>query len=232
MPSRLPIALITVDLDDTLWPCEPVILAAERELYRWLERRAPRLARDHDTSSLRAHRQRLGAQRPGIAHDITELRRLSLQHLLQDYQYPIELAQQAIEVFLERRNRVQPYPEVLAALQRLGQEYRLVATTNGNADVERTPLRGLFHHSINAAQAGAAKPAPDLFLRALEWGGVGPRQALHLGDDPRLDVGGARQVGMYTVWVNRLGRPWPQGEPQADYTVAELNAVVDWICGG
>ena len=31
MPLRADIALITLDLDDTLWPCEPVILAAERD---------------------------------------------------------------------------------------------------------------------------------------------------------------------------------------------------------
>jgi len=231
MASRPAISLITVDLDDTLWPCEPVILAAERELHDWLRRRAPRLARDHDMSSLRRHRQQIGALRPDIAHDITELRRLSLHNLLQDYQYSGDLAQQAMEVFLQRRNRVEPYPEVPAALKRLGRDYRLVATTNGNADVERTPLRGLFHYSINAAQAGAAKPAPDLFLRALEWGGVAPQQAVHLGDDPLLDVCGARQVGMYTVWVNRSGRQWPEEQPRADLTVADLQGLFEWIGG-
>lgn len=231
MASRPLIALITVDLDDTLWPCEPVILAAERELHDWLRRRAPRLARDHDSSSLRAHRQKLGALRPDIAHDITELRRLSLHCLLQDYEYPGDLAQQAIDVFLERRNRVEPYPEVPGVLRRLGRQCWLVATTNGNADVERTPLRGLFHFAINAAQAGAAKPAPELFLQALEWAGVQPHQALHLGDDPVLDVGGARRVGMHTVWVNRSGRAWPEEQPRADLTVADLNAVMDWVAG-
>ena len=229
MASHPKIALITVDLDDTLWPCEPVILAAEQELHDWLRRWAPRLARDHDMTSLRAHRRRLGAQRPDIAHDITELRRLSLHSLLQDYEYSGDLAQPAMEVFLDQRNQVQPYPEVSSVLKRLGRDYRLVATTNGNADVERTPLRGLFHYSINAAQAGAAKPAPDLFLRALEWSGVEPQQALHLGDDPRLDVAGARQVGMRTVWVNRFGKCWPEDEPQADLTVVELDAVVEWM---
>jgi putative hydrolase of the HAD superfamily len=223
------ITLITLDLDDTLWPCEPVILAAERAMYRWLQRWTPRLARAHDTLSLRTHRRQLGALRPDIAHDITELRRLSLSMLLEEYRYPGNLAEQAIAVFLEERNRVQPYPEVASALKRLGRRYRLVATTNGNADVERTPLRGLFHYAITAAQAGAAKPAPELFLRALEWAGAEPRQALHLGDDPHMDVQGARQIGMRTGWVNRLGKAWPEDQSEADITVADLDAVADWV---
>ena len=51
MPLRADISLITLDLDDTLWPCEPVILAAERALHHWLGQRTPRLAMAHDTGA-------------------------------------------------------------------------------------------------------------------------------------------------------------------------------------
>ena len=229
MPLRADISLITLDLDDTLWPCEPVILAAERELHHWLGRHTPRLALAHDMGSLREHRRRLSRERPEIAHDITALRQQSLQQLLEDFEYPGHLAAEAMELFLDVRNRVEPYEEVPDVLRYLGESYTLVATTNGNADVERTPLRGLFHHAINAAEAGAPKPAPDLFLKALDWAGVGPTEALHLGDDPRLDIAAAQDVGMQAVWVNRDRRDWPPGQPPAEHTVSSLEEFVDWL---
>ena len=229
MPFRGDISLITLDLDDTLWPCEPVILAAERELHEWLQRRTPRLALAHDMGSLREHRRRLSRERPEIAHDITALRQQSLQDLLKDFQYPGHLAAQAMDLFLEVRNRVEPYAEVPGVLRRLGESYTLVATTNGNADVERTPLRGLFHHAINAAQAGAPKPAPDLFLKALDWAGVEPIQALHVGDDPRLDIAPAQAIGMQAVWVNRNRRDWPVNQPPAEHAVSNLEEFVEWL---
>ena len=229
MPLRADIALITLDLDDTLWPCEPVILAAEHELYRWLQRCAPRLAQVHDIGTLREHRRRLSHERPEIAHDITALRQQSLQHLLEEFRYPGSLASQAMDVFMEERNRVKPYAEVPGVLRHLGQSYILVATTNGNADVERTPLRGLFHYTVNAAQAGASKPAPDLFLKALEWAGVEPAQALHLGDDPRLDIAPAQGIGMQAVWVNRHQHDWPACQSPAEHAVSRLDEFLDWL---
>jgi putative hydrolase of the HAD superfamily len=229
MPLRADISLITVDLDDTLWPCEPVILAAERELHHWLGRRTPRLALAHDMGSLREHRRRLSRKIPEIAHDFTALRRQSLQQLLEDFEYPGHLAAEAMELFLEVRNRVEPYAEVPEVLRHLGESYTLVATTNGNADVERTPLQGLFHHAINAAEAGAPKPAPDLFLKALDWAGVDPTRALHLGDDPRLDIAPAQDIGMQAVWVNRNRRDWPPGQPPAEHVVSNLEEFVEWL---
>jgi len=229
MPLRADISLVTLDLDDTLWPCEPVILAAERELHGWLQRCTPRLAQAHDIGSLREHRRQLSQERPEIAHDITALREQSLLQLLEEFRYPGRLATQAMDLFLEVRNRVRPYAEVPGVLRRLADHYTLVATTNGNADVERTPLRGLFHHAINAAQAGASKPAPDLFIKALEWAGAEPGQALHLGDDPRLDIAPAQGIGMRAIWVNRQQRDWPQGQPAADYAVGNLGEFLGWL---
>ena len=34
---------ITIDLDDTLWDCHPVILEAESKLWEWLETNYPKI---------------------------------------------------------------------------------------------------------------------------------------------------------------------------------------------
>jgi FMN phosphatase YigB (HAD superfamily) len=206
-------ALVTIDLDDTLWPSAPTLLQAEEALYRWLQHRAPRLAERHDQLSLREHRHRLMRERPGIAHDITEVRLASLRGLLLTHGYDAELADAAMRVFLDHRNRVDPYPEVAGVLRELSRRHRLVSLTNGNADPQRTPLRGLFHHSLNPAMVGAAK------------------QALHIGDDPWLDVVAARTAGLTAVWINRAGRSWPaELEPPAAQ-FGDLAQLPSWMAG-
>jgi putative hydrolase of the HAD superfamily len=223
--------LLTVDLDDTLWPCARTIRQAEAALYAWLVRTAPRLTDACDLDLMRCHRRELMVRRPEIAHDLTAVRLESLRALLSAYAYDAALADAAMALFLEYRNRVEPYADVIPALLALGVNRHLVSVTNGNADVARTPLRGLFHHSLTAADVGAQKPAPALFLGALEWGGASPEQALHLGDDPYRDVEAARRLGMQAVWVNRGGQSWPaELEPPAA-EVADLVGLERWMSG-
>jgi putative hydrolase of the HAD superfamily len=229
MTARTAFRLLTVDLDDTLWPCAPAICKAEAALFAWLERAAPRLADECDLDAMRLHRRNLMADRPQIAHDITEVRLESLRGLLCEYGYDAELAGDAMDLFLEQRNQVEPYADVVPALRALGAEYQLVSLTNGNSDVERTPLHGLFHHALTAADVGAQKPDPALFLGALEWGGAYPEQALHLGDDPYRDVEAARHLGMEAVWVNRQDKVWPADLAPPAAEVADLAELGRWL---
>ncbi len=221
--------LITIDLDETVWPCTPVILRAEERLHSWLMDRAPRLAEAQGVESLREHRARLRERRPDLAHDLTALRRESLAELLESYGYHRDWADGAIRLFLNERNRVEPFDDVLPVLRTLARRYRLISITNGNADVARTPLRGQFDYSLRAAEVGAAKPAPNLFEEALRHAAVAPAEAVHVGDDPYLDVEPARRLGMHTVWVNRAQAHWPPGLAPADAVVTEFYALERWL---
>jgi hypothetical protein len=73
------IELITIDLDDTLWPCAPPLVAAEQALHGWLQRAAPVLAASHGPKQLQAHRACLRRAQPQLAHDVTALRLISLR---------------------------------------------------------------------------------------------------------------------------------------------------------
>jgi len=229
MPTERVFRLLTLDLDDTLWPCEPTIEQAEAVLYAWLERTAPRLTEIYDREAMRCHRQALMMSQPELAHDLTAVRRHSLRGLLSAYGYDVALADAAVALFLEHRNRVVPYADVLPTLQALVAEYPLVSVTNGNADVARTPLRDLFRRSLTAADVGAQKPAPNLFLGALRWACVPPERALHLGDDPYRDVEAARRLGMTAVWINREGAPWPRVLKPPASELADLGQLRRWL---
>jgi 2-haloalkanoic acid dehalogenase type II len=223
------IRLITIDLDDTLWPCAPAIQDAEKVLYDWLSARAPRLTQAHDPISLREHRRKLMLQRPEIAHDVTAVRQIALRELMHQFDYPSALADQAMALFQRQRNRVEPYPDAVPALAQLRQRYRLVSLTNGNAEVQHTPLRGLFHCSLSAADAGACKPDPALFELAMDWAGVTAYQTVHVGDDPLLDVDAARRVGLSAIWVNRAGMNWPPDLEPPWCEVSDLSELPCWL---
>jgi len=221
--------LLTFDLDETLWPCMPVIEAAEAQLYHWLQRVAPRLTATHTTTTLRQQRQQLAQQQPDIAHDVTALRHRSLTQLLQQFGYPTTLADEAQQRFQRARNRVEPFADVIPVLHQLRHHHTLIALTNGNAEVAQTPLADYFDHAFTAAAVGAAKPAPNLFHAAITQAGVTAATTLHIGDDPALDCDAARQIGIDAVWVNRRGHEWPNTLPPPRHTITELHALAAWL---
>ena len=208
--------VLSFDLDDTLWPVAPVIAAAEDALLAWLRDRYPRTVRDHSVESMRTLREGVAARHPEQSHDLTFLRKKALAEQFAAAGHEESLAESAFSVFHAARNRVQLYPDVRPALERLGRRYPLFALSNGNADLNLCGLADLFAGHISAQAAGVAKPDPRIFSQLAAAAGVAPAAVLHVGDDPLADVDGARRAGMQAVWLNRTERAWPaQFEPPA-----------------
>jgi putative hydrolase of the HAD superfamily len=205
-----PTRVLSLDLDDTLWPVGPVIAAAEDALLAWLKERYPKAALGHDAASMRAMRSRLAARFPERSHDLTFLRHRALAEQFAAAGHPERLSDEALEVFIAARNRVEFYEDVRPALERLRADYRLFAVSNGNADLHRCGIGGLFEGHVTAIAAGAAKPDARIFAALIRMAGVNADEITHVGDDPLADVVGARQAGMQAVWLNRDGaREWP-----------------------
>jgi putative hydrolase of the HAD superfamily len=225
------VRLLSFDLDDTLWPCHAVIRAAEDTCWQWLAEHAPRLTAIYTPDELRAHRFATSRAHPHIAHDLTEVRLRSLLALFAQTGYPAELAERASDVFRAARNRVTPFDEVRDNLVRLRARYTLVSVTNGNSQIEHTPLHGSFDHSLTAAEVGAAKPHPAIFEVASQRSGEPLSAFLHVGDDPIRDVKAARDIGLKTVWVNRYGSDWPADLEPADLEVTDIAALTRRLIG-
>jgi HAD superfamily hydrolase (TIGR01549 family) len=88
-------------------------------------------------------------------------------------------------------------PESLAELRSRGLE--LAAVTNWDVTVHEhlsdLGLAPFFSHVATSAEAGARKPDPAPFRRALDLLHVPPERALHIGDD-EADREGAAAAGM------------------------------------
>ncbi|MFC1949335.1 HAD family hydrolase [Chloroflexota bacterium] len=56
---------------------------------------------------------------------------------------------------------------------------------------------------VTSGEAGADKPQPEIFMVALERAGVEAAEAVHVGDQYKLDVVGAMGVGIKPILIDR-----------------------------
>jgi HAD superfamily hydrolase (TIGR01509 family) len=194
---------IFLDLDDTLWPLEPSMRAAEQALRDWLAQHAPATGTLLESGRRAELRAQVLIDHPGRRHEMSFTREELLRRALVEAGNDEMLAPQAFSVFIAARRRVTPYPEVEAVLAQWSRRYAIVAVSNGNADVMQTPLGRFFAAAVNPENVGVAKPDSGIFLRACALAGVPPERALHIGDDPELDLIGARRAGLQGAWLLR-----------------------------
>jgi HAD superfamily hydrolase (TIGR01549 family) len=231
-PPPLPaltLRALTLDLDDTLWPIWPAITRAEENLHLWLKQHAPRCAERYPVAAMRELRDRVARDNPHLAHDFSAQRKLSLATALRDSQEDEAHADAAFEIFVVGRNQVDLYPDVPQALARLAARFPIAALTNGNADLNRIGLHEHFEFQLGAREHGCAKPDPGIFLAACERLGCAPHEVLHIGDDPDLDVVGARRAGLRAAWINRNGLEWGYPHDLPDIAVCDLGELADWL---
>jgi YjjG family noncanonical pyrimidine nucleotidase len=90
--------------------------------------------------------------------------------------------------------------------------FNLAAITNGLSEIQgprlvRAGLEDYFHAVVVSEEAGAAKPAPQVFDLAFErMGGPGKDTVLIIGDSLTSDIQGGHDYGIDTCWFNPTGR--------------------------
>jgi HAD superfamily hydrolase (TIGR01549 family) len=129
------------------------------------------------------------------------------------------------------------FPETVAVLEQLQSRYGLGLVSNTQGQVngaghrlhEFPELERFFGVAIFAGEDGIpAKPDPKPFQLCLERVGVKPQAAVYVGDDLRIDVSGARGVGMQPVWLKHhtVTRNWPADDAGAPI-IMSLEALLD-----
>jgi putative hydrolase of the HAD superfamily len=177
---------------------------------------------DTTIENMRAARQRVALEHPQMQHDFTFLRKQALRDHARLAGYQEVLAEEAFEVFNQARNQIDLYDDVLPGLALLSGCYRLATASNGNADLRKIGIAHWFERSVAAREVGALKPDARIFRRVVDGTDLQMAEVLYVGDDPALDVEGARNAGMRTAWMNRNNEPWPDTLLPADLTVTSL----------
>ena len=220
---------ICFDLDNTLWDVWPVIMRAEQKMYDFLAGRYPRVVASMTIEMMRAAREQTAAAHPQMRHDFTFLRKQTLREHAQEFGYAEAMVEEAFDAFIRARNEVDLYPDVLPALEKLRARYRLFTASNGNADLSKIGIAHFFERTIAARHVGALKPDPAIFHKVIEDTDLQSHEVVYVGDDPLLDVEGARGAGMHAIWIDREGSEWPTQIAPATYTVRSLTELVELL---
>jgi putative hydrolase of the HAD superfamily len=125
--------------------------------------------------------------------------------------------------------RFRAYPDAAPALRAL-RAYGAAIVVVSNWDhslherLAETGLAPLVDAAVASAELGHAKPERAIFEHALGLAGAGAGEALHAGDSPEEDVGGALAAGLRAVLVARGARPYESRAPVIG-SLAELPAL-------
>jgi 2-haloalkanoic acid dehalogenase type II len=95
----------------------------------------------------------------------------------------------------------------LKALQRHGYRLGIISNAGDDADVQalvdNAGLRPYLDFVISSAASGIRKPNPRIFQQALSHWELPPEQAVMVGDTLGADILGARNAGIYSIWLTR-----------------------------
>ena len=104
----------------------------------------------------------------------------------------------------------QPNPQARAVLERLQRRNLAVGMiSNSDGSIERMiteqGLASYFRFVLDSHVVGVEKPDPRIFEMALERAGVGPAEAVYVGDLYSIDVVGSRAAGLDAVLLDPAG---------------------------
>lgn len=123
------------------------------------------------------------------------------------------------------------YPGTMDVLDYLKPKYQLHIITNGFEEVQHTKLaysglRPYFKTVTTSEDAGSKKPDPAIFQHALFFADALSTESLMIGDDPEVDIKGARNAGIDQMLVDFDGK-YPT--EKATYKVQSLRDLMIYL---
>jgi putative hydrolase of the HAD superfamily len=201
---------VLFDLDDTLFDhrhCARAALAGVRGLHTCFAMRSPaELERAHARILEDMHLEVLAGRLP---LDAARVERFTRLYRCAGIEADLELATRTAAAYrdgyVEARQEVPGAAALLAAVRR---HAPVVIVSNNLLAEQQDKLRqcGLEQYVdllVVSSEAGVSKPDPRIFEIALARAGVGPAEAVMVGDSWENDIQGARAAGVRAVWFNR-----------------------------
>jgi 2-haloacid dehalogenase len=125
---------------------------------------------------------------------------------------------------------LQPFPDVVMALERLKARYKLVILSNGEPDfldhLSRNQIRWPFDAVISVNSVGVFKPHPAVYRGAALQLGLEVGECLMVSANS-FDAVGARACGLRAVYVNRYDLPVEDHPCQPDLIVEGFAGLAD-----
>ena len=122
----------------------------------------------------------------------------------------------------------EPFPEVRASLEEArSRGWRLAILSNTDPDfiaASKERIGVPFDETVVASEIGSYKPAHDHWEEFSRRTGADPARHAHVAASLFHDIAPARELGIPSVWINRLGE---QPVPQPDIELPNLSGLAD-----
>lgn len=115
--------------------------------------------------------------------------------------------------------------DVLTYLKQKG--FRMALVTNGwtrfqRMKLEKINISDFFEEILISQEVGIDKPNPAIFRMAADRLGLSVSDCLFVGDDPKIDISGARAAGMDCLWITK-----GENTAGATYTARDVRYLKD-----
>ncbi len=118
----------------------------------------------------------------------------------------VKVSGQQVTDFAESLPSWEPFPDTVAALQKLSKKFQLGIISNIDDDFFAQTQKKLpvpFAVIVTAQQVQSYKPSLKNFEEAIKRSGRNKNEILHAGQSLYHDIAPANSLGIKNVWVNR-----------------------------
>ncbi|WP_088040763.1 HAD family hydrolase [Bacillus sp. EAC] len=121
-----------------------------------------------------------------------------------------------------------PFDHLITMLKDLkNKSYHLGIISNGRGKFQLDNIKALgidqfFDCILISETEGVSKPNPEIFKKAIDYFDVLPEECVFIGDHPKNDYFGAKNVGMSVIWKKDL--QWGDFEPA--YSIDDLSDII------
>ena len=144
----------------------------------------------------------------------------------------IEYSAEEVHRLVSEIERLKPFPDVIAALERLAGRYELAILSNGDVDMldaVKPHIGFAFDHVISVQAAGHFKPHHSTYELVVEVIGRAPEQTLFVANHA-FDCIGAKACGLRTALIDRRKRPFGHTPHQPDVMMADFRGLAEVLC--
>ena len=119
----------------------------------------------------------------------------------------------------------------LEVVKKIAEHMPVMILTNGisyvqHGRIDHSPLAPYLSGLLISTEIGAPKPAPDMYLKALEMAKIRPEEALMIGDSLTSDIQGAINAGVAACWYNPGHKPRPDNM-RIDYEIDRMEQMAE-----
>ncbi|MHA1751720.1 MAG: HAD family hydrolase [Candidatus Helarchaeota archaeon] len=141
----------------------------------------------------------------------------------------------ALKIWFDLLNDIELFAEVPETLDKIKNKgYKIVISSNIDNDflydkLKKFNIQNKFDHIFTSENLQAYKPNKIFFNKILDNLNINHNEIIHVGDSQFADIFGAKNSGIYAVYINRKNRKIKENIPSPDLEINNLHELLNYL---